>query len=41
MAICQNSNGLFGIRKSVVPTLMCNKNFDDADTQSVLPKKYR
>lgn len=35
MAICQNCNDLFGIRKSVVPTLMRNKNFDDADTHNL------
>ena len=33
MAIRQNSNDLFAMRKSVIATLMHNTNFDDAETR--------
>ena len=32
MAICQNTNDLFAMRKSGIATLMHNINFDDAIT---------
>ena len=41
MAIHQNTNDLFAVRKSVIAMLMHSTNFDDADSPSVLPKKYR
>ena len=33
MAIRQNSNDLFAMRKSVIATLMHNTNFDDSETR--------
>ena len=33
MAICQNTNDLFAMRKSVIAMLMHNTNFDDAETR--------
>ena len=33
MAIRQNTNDLFAMRKSVIATLVHNTNFDDAETR--------
>ena len=32
MAICQNTNDLFAMRKNFIALLMHNTNFDDAET---------
>ena len=39
MAIRQNVNDLFAMRKSVIATLMHNTNFDDAETRIGIAQK--